>query len=451
MKRQSSRRQFIRNSALAGAGFWVAGGVSSAGSTRWKNEEIQFAAVGVGGKGHSDSDNAARHGVMVAICDVDENTLAQAAKRFPEAKKFHDYREMFAEMGDKIDAVTVSTPDHTHAVAAAAAMKLKKHAYVQKPLTRSIYEARVLGQLAREHKLATQMGNQGSANEGLRRAAEIVRAGALGKIKECHVWTNRPIWPQGIDRPKADREEMPPPHLHWEDFLGPAPSRPYVKDVYHPFKWRGWWDFGTGALGDMACHTVNMPFHALDLRDPLSVEAESSGHNGETYPKWSIIKYQFGPAKHRGPISMTWYDGGKKADPQLLMGVPLKDSGALIVGEEGSLYSQDDYGGSFVLLPKEKFKDYKGPEPTLPRAPGDFETGHVLEWIRAIKGGEKERALAFSNFPDYAGPLTETILLGNLAVWAGKKVEWNAKELKPTNAPELVKIVKPEYRKGYTL
>ncbi len=265
MRQHTNRRDFLKATTAAGVGFWVAGGVSVRES-RAAIETINFGCVGVGGKGASDSADASREGNIVAICDIDENSLNKAARRFSSAKKYFDSRKMLDEMGKTIDAITVSTPDHTHTVATAAALKQGIACYTQKPMTHSIYEARLLGHLAKKHNVATQMGNQGTALPNLRRAAAQVKSGFLGDVTEVHVWTNRPIWPQGLDRPT---EETPcPSEIHWDLFIGPAPMRPY-SPVYHPFKWRGWWDFGTGALGDMACHTLNMPYAALDLRDPI--------------------------------------------------------------------------------------------------------------------------------------------------------------------------------------
>jgi predicted dehydrogenase len=253
-------------------------------------------------------------------------------------------------------------------------------------------------------------------------------------VREVHVWTNRPIWPQGIDRPApADV----PSSLHWDLWLGPAPKRPYGPG-YHTFSWRGWWDFGTGALGDMACHTVNMAYMALDLRNPTTVVAETSGTNHDSYPKWSIIHYEFPETDKRPALTMTWYDGGKLPSKELMEGKEPSDSGSLIVGDKGKLYSPSDYGSDRVLM-----GGAMETEVTYPESPGHFE-----EWVQAIKGGEP----AMSNFPDYAGPLTESILLGNLAVWAdGKKIEWDAKALKAKNAPEVRHIIRPEMHNGYSL
>ena len=274
-----------------------------------------MASVGVNGKGSSDSQDAGSNGEMVAICDVDEKSLNKAGDKWPKAKKFCDFRKMLDEMHGQIDAVTVSTPDHCHAAAAIMAMRLGKHTFCQKPLTHTIYEARLMGKVAAENKVATMMGNQGTAGDGLRKAAATIQAGALGTVKEVHVWTNRPIWPQGGARPKEE----------------PVPATPEVGPVagtgagaalgqgYHPFAWRGWWDFGTGALGDMACHTVNMPFMGLGLRDPVSVVAKTSGHNHDSYPSWSVIEFQFPATDKRAAVKLFWYDGGQRPADDVLI------------------------------------------------------------------------------------------------------------------------------------
>lgn len=390
----TSRRDFIKTTAALGAGVWLAPS-SSFASSRWLNEKINFACVGVGGKGQSDSNNAGKFGNVAAICDVDENKLNEAAKRFPNAVKFIDFRDMFDAMGDKFDAVTVSTPDHTHAPAAVQAMKMGKHCFCQKPLTHSIYEARLMGDLARKNNLQTQMGNQGTANTNLRKAAAIIQSGAIGEVTELHVWTNRPVWPQGCARP--DWTDPVPKYLHWDLWLGSAPERSYAvwkekkgwggKEAYHPFNWRGWWDFGTGALGDMACHTLNMPFMALDLRDPISVEAQSSENNRDSFPSWSIIRYEFPARGNRPALTMYWYDGGKLPATKLFDGIKPSGSGSLVIGTEGKLYSPSDYGGEYKLL-----GDITEPEVKFTRSPG-----HFAEYARAIETGEP----AVSNFPDW--------------------------------------------------
>lgn len=433
----TNRRKFLKTTTAAGAGFWIANSYQTALS-KLANERLRFGCIGVKGKGESDTADAARHGDIVAICDIDENRLGEASLLYKNAKKFVDFRKMLDECRDNLDAVTVSTPDHTHAPASLMAMRLGKHCFCQKPLTHSIYEARLMGTVAREKKLATQMGNQGTADSDLRKAAAVLRSGALGEVKELHVWTNRAIWPQGIERPAP---KTAPSHVHWDLFLGPAPYRPY-SDGYHPFAWRGWWDFGTGALGDMACHTMNMPNMGLDLRNPTSVQAISSGHNGDSYPSWAVIRYEFSANDSRGPLVLYWYEGGVLPAKRLFQvkepdKFQVPESGALVTGSKGQLFSPGDYADTYQLL-----GDVSEPTVTIEESPGHFE-----EWVNAIRGGKP----AASNFPDYAGPLTETVLLGNLAIFANKRVEWNATSMEPTNAPELMSIVKPTYREGYTL
>jgi len=441
MSLRNDRRQFLQTSASVGIGYWLAGGVQAAQS-KSPNERIAMASIGIGGKGGSDAANAAKLGQMVAICDVDEKRLDGAAKLYPRAEKFTDFRKMLDALHKSIDAVTVSTPDHMHAPAALMAMRLGKHCFCQKPLTRTIYEARLMGQVAREMKVATQMGNQGTAESGLRRQAALLRAGVVGTVREIHLWTNRPIWPQGITRPAP---RPCPQHLKWDLWLGVAPPRPYAEDLpnkgmdkkalknlrgYHPFKWRGWWDFGTGALGDMGCHIVNMPFMGLDLRNPISVVAETSGTNKDSLPAWSIVTFQFAATKLRPALKLVWYDGGKTPSVELCGGVPPGAGGSLVIGDKGRMLNGSLSGGAHPL-------DVKFPE----------SPGHVEEWVRAIKGGEP----AMSNFPNYAGPLTETVLLGNLAIWAGQKVEWDAATIRSKNVKGLESLIKPTYCPVYTL
>ncbi|MBY0587318.1 Gfo/Idh/MocA family oxidoreductase [bacterium] len=447
MGNRSNRRQFIQGTAAAGIGYWVAGGVAAEPS-KSPNEKIRFACIGIGGKGDSDSDHAAVVGDIVAICDVRESQLEGKAKKgpFAKAKKYTDFRKMFEELGNSIDAVTVSTPDHTHAVAAAMAIKNGKHVYCQKPLTHSIYEARVLGELAHKHGVKTQMGNQGTALTGVRQAAQLIKGGSLGTVKEVHVWTNRPIWPQGIDV-KRPSDTPEPIGVNWDSFIGPAKMRPYHPS-YFGLGWRGFWDFGTGALGDMACHTMNMPFMGLNLRHPTSVEAEADEHNKETYPKSAKIKFEFPELDGRAALQVYWYDGGRLPSSEVMMGAKTDNSGCIVIGEKGALYSPNDYGAIYQLLPRDNFKDFKKPEWTFRKPPsGNNDLGQMKELAEAITGGGE----ATANFPDYAGPLTETILLGNLAIWSGKKIEWDAKNMKATNAPELELLVKHEYREGWSL
>lgn len=442
MERSANRREFLQASAAIGASYWVAGGAALAQSSS-ANEQIQVACIGVGGKGASDTANAARFGKIVALCDVDKQKLDGMEKVQRTGKTFADYRELFDAMGDKIDAVTVSTPDHTHAVIAAQAMKAGKHVYCQKPLTRTIWEARRLREIAEETGVVTQMGNQYTALNSMRKAAYQIREGMLGEVSEVHVWTNRPVWPQGERRPMMVGV---PDYLDWDLWLGPAPYRAFG-DGYHPFKWRGWWDFGTGALGDMACHTCNLPFMGLNMRDPVAVEAETAPHDGDSYPSWSRIKFDFPALDGRAAFKLFWYDGGKLPDPELFADVTLKTgdgataphvAGSLIIGDKGKMYAAGDYAEAGIeIIGTDEIKV------SYPRS-----RGHEQEFFDAIRDKSKT---PMSNFITYSGPLTETILLGNLAVWKQGRVEWDAKTMTPLNDPSLTRIVKPDYQNGYEL
>lgn len=301
-----NRRRFLSRGAAATAAAFA---FPYVGSVLGANERIQIGCIGVGGKGSSDTDDAARcGGTIVGLCDVDRTTLAQKGQKYPKAQQFQDFRKMFDQIGKSIDAVTISTPDHVHGIAAATAMRLGKHIYCQKPLTQTVHEARILRQLARDGKLATQMGNQGSAGSGLRRAVEVIQSGIIGKVTELHVWSNRPVWPQGLARPEGS--DPVPESLDWDLWLGPAQHRPFKKGVYHGFAWRGWNDFGTGALGDMACHTVNMPFRALKLGYPTRVVAELTSQSfPETFAKTSRIRFEFPERDGLPPLKFWWYDG----------------------------------------------------------------------------------------------------------------------------------------------
>lgn len=458
MKRPTTRRSFLQSTTLAGLGFWAAGGVTL-GQSKSPNEKLNVAVVGAGGKGLSDMRDTARTGQnIVALCDVDERQAAQARADQPNAAFYHDYRKML-EREKGIDAVIVATPDHMHAPISVMAMKMGKHVYTQKPLTHTVFEARRMRQVAAEMKVATQMGNQGSAENGLRQAVEVIQSGAIGPVRQVHVWSNRPIWPQGIDRP-AEIQPIPE-QLRWDLWLGVAPYRPY-NEAYCPFKWRGWWDFGTGALGDMACHTANMPFRALKLEYPTVVEAEYvSGINSETAPKSARIRFEFPARGDLPPLTFYWYDGGQKPPADITEKMNLASvrggkkrkrqedlkpgdipgSGCLVIGDKGTIFSPDDYGSAFKIFPEDDFADYKPPEPSIPRSPG-----HYVEWINACKGGPK----AYSNF-DFAALLTETILLGNIATRVGKRMDWDGPNMKPINCPEAEQYVKLDYNYGYSI
>ena len=450
MIRRMTRRDVLRQAAVAGAAGSILRGEGAAfGRQDSPNEKVRFACIGVGGKGNSDTNDAGKFGEIVALCDCDESTLDKMAEKYPKAKKYFDYRKMLEEMGDKIDAVTVSTPDHTHAPAGAMAMRMGKHAFIQKPLTWSVEEARILRALAVEKKLCTQMGNQGTAADGFRRGVAVIRSGTLGAVKEILVWTNRPIWPQGIARPTGTADV--PKNLHWDEFLGAAPERPYNKG-YTPFNWRGWLDFGTGALGDMACHTINVAAMALNLFDPETVEVvDTSGIiDRETYPSWSIIKTHFGERDGRPPVDLTWYDGGERLPKEKrseiearLHGEKMPGSGLLLIGEKGSFFSTNDYGAEHVLLPRDQYKDQPKIEATLPHSPG-----HFREFVDAIKANDPSKAM--SNF-DYSGRLTETVLLGVVALKLGGKIEWDSAAMKVKNQPEADIFLKRVYRKGFSV
>ena len=495
MSFQTSRRDFIKTSTVAGAGFLVAAGSTAKIARASALESIAIAGIGVGGKGSSDIQQAGRYGKVVALCDIDRGTLEGQAKNFTSTnpKLYTDYRELYDEMMDKIDAVTVSTPDHMHTIITATAIKAGKHAYTQKPLTRTIGEARYLGYLARKHKVCTQMGNQGSTLDAMRRVVAQIKAGVIGEILKVHIWTNRPIWPQGKDRTMTlarfaeqmkdetdDADEQKElvaekkkqidealKKINWDAWLGVAPKREYWPGDYHSFAWRGWWDFGSGSLGDMACHTANMPYGACDLKFPTEVVAESSGHDFDSFPASSKIWFQFPATDKRGAIEVTWFDAKAKPDAAIFEKYGISnptDSGAIIIGSEGCAYSPDDYAQRYELHKEggEAIKEIDGVE--WRKAPedknsGDMDTRNKLEWVTAISENKPE--LCWSNFPDFAGPLTETILLGNLAVWtaaeAGKRgetIKWDAKKLEVTNLSELktpgvAELVRPEYKNGY--
>lgn len=436
MSHKIDRRTFLKGAAAGGFGFVFLRNSRTAFGYE-ANEKLDIAIIGCGGRGGGNIGGVAGENI-VALCDTNENAMAEQARKFPDAKLFPDFRRMLDRMGRQIDAVVVSTPDHTHAVASLMAIKMGKHCYCEKPLTYTIYEARAMRDAARRHGVATQMGNQGTANSGLREAVEVIRAGALGQVYEVHVWSNRPVWPQGVERP-TDTPPVPK-ELHWDLWLGPAPYRPY-HPCYQPFNWRGWIDFGTGAIGDMGCHTLNMPFMALDLRRPISVEAEVFEMTSESYPKRSIVEYLFPERGDLRTLRLKWYDGGLKPPADVLYGRELPGSGIAIVGDGGRMFSGDDYGSNYELLPKDRFADFKKPEPTLPRSPG-----HHEEWIRACKGGEP----AMSNF-DYAAALTETALLGNLAVLVREPIYWDAENLRAINCSKADRYLNRPYRAGWSL
>lgn len=431
-----SRRKFIKSASIGTLGFQV---VPS--RVFGANERVALAGIGAGGKGSSDIAGARDAGAeVVGLCDVDAGRLNQAVKKYPGSKGYTDYRKLFDELGKSIDAVTVSTPDHMHFHAALRAVQMGKHTYVQKPLTHSIWEARKLANEARKAKVVTQMGNQAHAGEPIRRAVELIRSGVIGKVKEVHSWTNRPIWPQGLEK-KLTAQEVPK-NMDWDLWIGPAPMRPY-NSGYAPFKWRGWWDFGTGALGDMGCHIMDMPFWALDLKYPTSVEAKQNGNSLECGPNKSIVTYTFPEGKYNHKMPFVWYDGGYMPEESVFEGTIVNSQNAkkfdlIIIGEKGKfLFNRNST--KWKTSP-EGLLDNVNPEKTIPRVKNEDQ-----EWVDAIREVGSEPLSGFA----YSGPFTETVLLGNLAVRLGKRIAWDGINLKATNAPEAEELIKRPYRKGW--
>jgi predicted dehydrogenase len=462
-----NRRQALQLGTAA-LGYFFTGTAASVVRAAGANDRVRVAGIGVGGKGSSDIEQAAQVMAVVALCDIDDERLNSRAATWPAAKKYFDYRKLFDEMMKQIDAVVVSTPDHHHTLPSVLAMRAGKHVYCQKPLTHLPFEARLMREVAAKQGVCTQMGNQGSALNGLRRAVELVHAGTIGAVKEAHVWTNRPFkyWKQAPDVVARPKESPVPKHVHWDEWLGPAPMRPYAvreggKPAYHPHDWRGYWDFGTGALGDMACHTANMAFRALKLDAPSAVVAEAGEINAETYPAWAHITYLF-PARGELPAcALHWYEGernGKRMLPpaELFARVlrdkeAVADSGSILVGDKGILFSPNDYGAKFRLTPEKEFAGVQTGKPEKGSAgtDGDSDSFMKREWLEAIRAGKP--ALASSNF-EIAARLTETMLLGNIAVrFGGQRLEWDATKLRFANSEAASKLVRADYRKGWDL
>jgi len=446
-ERKISRRDFMGAAAAVAAFTIVPRHVLGGPRHIAPSEKLNIAGIGVAGRG-ADVLRGVESQNIIALCDVDWGHAAATFRRYPKARKYHDFREMLDKEDKNIDAVTVATPDHIHAVASMAAMKRGKHVYCEKPLTHSVYEARLVARTAREHKVATQMGNQGQALEETRLMCEYIWDGAIGPVREVHVWTDRPLrglnsvyWPQGVDRPK-DTPPVPDT-LDWDLWLGPAPWRPY-HPCYLPFNWRGWWDFGTGALGDIGCHRIDPIFRALKLGHPTSVEASLTLVNKETYPVASTVHYEFPERPGFPPVKLTWYDGGlrPRRPDEITDGQQFGTNGILFVGDKGKMLEHR-------LIPESKRKEYGKPPQMLPRSPG-----HFIEWIEACKGGKP----AGSNFVDHAGLLAEVVLLGNIALrpelkekLTRTKLLWDGPNMKITNVPEANEFLRREYREGWTL
>jgi predicted dehydrogenase len=420
------------------------------------SEMIQVAGIGVGGVGHGQLNGISQQAntEIVALCDVDDVYAARTYKRFPQARRYRDYRELLDKEADKIDAVYCGTPDHTHAVISLAALRKGKHLCCVKPLTRTIHEERILTQEARLAGVATQVTASANTTDAACRLCEMIWDGAIGDVREAHVWSNRPLWPQGMLRPPG--QDPVPKTLDWDLWIGPAPMRPFVEQwkqgdlalrqvkasrkprpaVYHPWNFRGWWDFGTGALGDMGCHHFNHVFKALKLRYPISISASASKVFDETAPLASVVTYDFPAREDMPPLRLVWYDGGLKPPrpADLESGRKLPASGNMYIGDKGIILGNR-------IIPEKKMNAYKLPPKTLKRRSGTWG-----EWIEAIRGGEP----AGCNF-DWASIITEAVLLGNIAIRTDKQLQWDAEKMKFTNDKKANAYVKSTYRSGWSL
>lgn len=475
---ENSRRNFLKTLGLATGSFYIVprhvlGGKGFIAPS----DKVNIAGIGCGGKGWSDLTSSWNKGAenIVALCDVDFNIAKDAVKKWPDAKRYADFRELL-EKEKGIDAVTISTPDHTHATIAMAAMSLGKHVYVQKPLTHNIFEARLLSQTAKDKKIVAQMGNQGASGDGVRKMQDWYNAGIIGKVNEVHVWTNRPVWPQGIPVPGGKHDI--PANLNWDLWLGPAAKMDYNPN-YHPFKWRGWWAFGTGALGDMGCHLLDPPIRVLGLGKPTEVECSvgsvflkdwNAEYIPEGCPPSSIVNLKFDASpKNKSAVKLTWYDGGLRPphpdgiNADEIMGDADGTNGVIMIGSKGIMIC-----GTYGMLPKVFKKGKQVPESELPaakiaRVEGNA-GGHQTQWVNAIKAGY-DNAILSSGF-DYAGPFTETVLMGNLAIrsymmregegnkttYPGrKKLLWDGADMRITNFDAANQFVKREYREGWHL
>ncbi|MDA7711088.1 Gfo/Idh/MocA family oxidoreductase [Flavobacteriaceae bacterium] len=479
-KNLNSRRSFIKNGVAAASIMIVPRNVLGGPGFIAPSDQLNLAAIGAGGKGASDINNASVKGRerVVALCDVDfSGSAKKSVEAFPKAKLYADYREMLDKEKD-IDAVTISTPDHVHGPAAVFAMQRGIHVYVQKPMTHNIREARILTEMARTQKVVTQMGNQGGSNPLLNMVQDWVDKGTIGAISEVQVWTNRPVWPQGVPMPASDPSSKPTA-LNWDLWLGPAPEKPYTPNM-HPFSWRGWWDYGTGALGDVGCHLIDIPFRTLGLKYPNGAECSvgsvysqmwTPDYNPEGCPASSLITLDFDATeKTKSAIKMSWMDGGiRPAHPDIIppnSDIGGKDSanGVLIIGEKGIIST--NINDSSPLMPKLYLNDGTtdfGPEVEKMTEP---EYGHQRKWVDACKAGfNSPEHLALTSSFDYAGPMTETVLMGNLAIrsfmlrkenaegrmdyYARKKLLWDGENMRITNLEAANQYVTRTYRDGF--
>ncbi|MBV9467917.1 MAG: Gfo/Idh/MocA family oxidoreductase [Abitibacteriaceae bacterium] len=437
MPARFSRRRFLQNSALATSAYWLtrseafAQEITGPVSTAPKNnstDKLNIGVIGVANRGGANLDGVSSQNI-VALCDIDDNYLAAANKRFPQAKIYNDFRSLLDQKN--IDAVVVSTPDHLHAPITLTALQMGKHVYCEKPLTHTVAEARRVAETARQHKRVTQMGIQIHSTSNYRRVVELIRSGAIGAVRESHVWSDR-AW---VGTENLTGTPPVPPNLHWDLWLGPAPYRPY-NPAYLPANWRGWWEFGGGTLGDMACHHMDLSFWALGLQHPLTVEAEGPPVSPEITPAWLIVHYTFPARGAQPPVKLTWYQGGKRPALFDQGKLPKWGDGTLFIGDKGMLLADYDRR---VLLPEADFKDFKAPAPTIPES-----IGHYNEWFEAIRNNGQTTC----NFA-YGGMLTETALLGNVAYRVGQKLEWDAQQLRATNCPAADHLLIPQYRKEW--
>jgi predicted dehydrogenase len=430
MKPDLNRRDFLKRAAFTTASTFLIAPAGFAGKLS-PNDKLNLGVIGVSGRGR-DNLNEVSSQNLVALCDVDDTRLAAAAQKFPAAKTYNDFRRLIEQKD--LDAIVVSTPDHTHAVATIAALKSGRPVYCEKPLTRTVSECRIVTELARTRRLVTQIGTQIHAGTNYRRVVELIQTGTIGPVREVHVWSSTVYG--GIERP-TDTPPVPS-GLHWDLWLGPVEYRPYHPE-YAPAKWRNWWAFGGGSLADFGCHFMDLPHWALNLRHPLAVEIiDGPAVHPESVPPWLIVRYTHPARGEKPPVMLTWYHGGKQ--PALLEGEQKEyfKSGVLFVGEKGRLLA--DYTRR-QLLPEKDFDGFKAPAPFIPDS-----LGHHKEWIEACKTGGPTTC-AF----DYSGPLTETALLGNVAYRAGLKLEWDAKALRAKNSPDADRFIHHHYRNGWAI